>query len=527
MEKGYLALVLHTHLPYVRHPEHDNFLEERWLYEAITETYIPLINIFDGFLKDGIDFKITMSLTPPLIGMLCDPLLQSRYLRYLEKLIELSYKEIERTRWQPEFNGTAHFYRDRFENSRYVFSEKYHSNLINAFRKFQDAGNLEVITCGATHGFLPNMQINANAVRAQIRIAAQYHRQILGRSPAGIWLPECGFFPGVDNFLKEEGIRYFLMDTHGVLFASPRPRYGVYAPIYCHSGVAAFGRDVESSKSVWSAEQGYPGDHRYRDFYRDIGYDLDFDYIRPYIHDGHIRIATGIKYFQITGKSNDKQPYNRHIALETAASHAGNFMFNREKQIEHLAGLMDRKPIIVAPYDAELFGHWWFEGPEWINFLVRKITFDQKLIALTTPYRYLTEYNRNQVSTPIFSSWGYKGFSEVWLEGSNDWIYRHLHEAADRMVQLAQQYQQGTDPLKGRALNQMVRELLLAQSSDWAFIMKTGTMVDYAVRRTKIHIHHFNRLYEGIVHNHMDEGFLSYLEYCNNIFPNLDYRVYA
>ena len=202
-------------------------------------------------------------------------------------------------------------------------------------------------------------------------------------------------------------------------------------------------------------------------------------------------------------------------------------MLNREKQIEHLASIMDRKPIVVAPYDAELFGHWWFEGPDWINFLFRKIAFDQKTISLITPMEYLEMYPVNQVSTPSLSSWGYKGYNEYWLNGSNDWIYRHLHKAAERMIELSQKFSDTNgNALKNRALNQAARELLLAQSSDWAFIMKTGTMVEYAVKRTKEHLFRFTRLYDDIRANNIDAAWLSDIEGKDNIFPDIDYRVY-
>ncbi len=525
-EKGYLALVLHAHLPYVRHPEHPDFFEESWLFEAITDTYIPLIKVFQGLRRDGVTFRITMSITPPLASMLLDPLLQERYLRHLGRLIELAEKEVERTRWLPEFNENARMYRDRFYEARRIFEDVYGRNILTAFRELEAQGCLEIITSAATHGYLPLMEICREAVRAQIKIATDFHRRVLDRRPVGFWLPECGYNPGDDQVLKEEGIRYFITDAHGVLFASPRPKYGVFAPICCKSGVAAFGRDMESSKQVWSAREGYPGDHDYREFYRDIGYDLEYDYIRPYIHSSGARINTGIKYYRITGKTHDKQPYNRQRAVEKAAIHAGNFMFNREKQIEYLASAMDRRPIVVAPYDAELFGHWWFEGPEWLDFLMRKIAYDQKTIALITPGDYLGIYRRNQVSTPSLSSWGYKGYSEVWLEGSNDWIYRHLHTAAGRMVELARTHP-GADGVLRRALNQAARELVLAQSSDWAFIMKTGTMVSYAVRRTKEHIWRFTRLYHDILGGTIDDGWLADIEYRDNIFPDIDYQVYA
>ena len=363
MAKGYLSLILHAHLPFVRHPEYDDFLEEDWLYEAITETYVPLIKVLEGLIRDNIPYRITMSLTPTLISMLGDPLLQSRYITHIEKLIELAEKEMIRNRQHPQFLTLATMYHKRFTEARALFINKYKKNLISAFKDFQDLGRLEIITCPATHAYLPLIRMNPLAVKAQIHIAAEHYQTIFGRKPKGIWLPECGYYPGLEEILKEEGIGYFVLDTHGILNAEPRPRYGNYAPIYCPNGTAAFGRDHESSKQVWSSKEGYPGDHDYREFYRDIGHDLDFDYIKPYIHKDGIRINTGIKYHRITGKTNHKEPYIPEWALEKAATHAGNFMFNREKQIEYISYWMDRTPILVAPYDAELFGHWWFEGP--------------------------------------------------------------------------------------------------------------------------------------------------------------------
>ena len=291
--------------------------------------------------------------------------------------------------------------------------------------------------------------------------------------------------------------------------------------------MAAFGRDVESSKSVWSSKEGYPGDYDYREFYRDVGFDLDYPYIKPYIHESGLRVFTGMKYYRITGPSlENKEPYSETVALEKAADHAGNFMFNRQKQIEYLSTLMDRPPLIVSPYDAELFGHWWYEGPEFLNFLLQKMHYDQDAIKTITPSEYLQGFPKNQVATPSFSSWGYKGYCEVWLEGSNDWLYRHLHKAAERMTELANEHLQADGWLL-RALNQAARELLLAQSSDWAFIMKTKTMVDYAVQRTKTHLLNFNDLYQQIKQSSIIENQLADLEYRNDIFPDIDYTLFA
>jgi 1,4-alpha-glucan branching enzyme len=396
--------------------------------------------------------------------------------------------------------------------------------LLEVYAHASDIGKLEIITCAATHGFLP-LILNRDAARAQIEIAAAHYENHLGRRPRGIWLPECGYVPGIDEILKDVGISYFFTDSHGILFGSPRPRNGIFAPVYCPSAVAAFGRDLESSKQVWSAREGYPGDYEYRDFYRDVGFDLEYDYIRPYLHADGNRTNLGIKYYRITGQGNNKETYRPSLARERAAVHAGNFMFNRVKQAEYLRGMLGIKPIIVSPYDAELFGHWWYEGPDWIDFLLRKLHFDQDTIRPITPSEYLQEHPKLQVLTPSMSSWGYKGYSEVWLEGSNDWIYPHIHMMADRMVELAGRAPDASG-LAHRALNQAARELLLAQSSDWAFIMKTGTMVEYAHKRTKEHITRFNRLYDDITQGKINEQWLGEIEHRDNIFPDIDYRVY-
>jgi 1,4-alpha-glucan branching enzyme len=516
--------VLHGHLPYVRHPEHEDFLEEDWLYEAITETYIPLIMMFERLVQDRINFKMTMSVTPTLASMLTDELLQQRYLKHINKLIELAHKEVERTRWLGEFQRLAVMYLNLFTGARDLF-ERYHHNLVSAFRRFQDSGNLEIITCGATHGYFPLMDVAKASVKAQVRVAVTNYEKNFGRKPRGIWLPECGYQPGDDEILKESGIKYFFTDSHGILHGTPRPKYGVFAPVYCKSGVAVFSRDMESSKQVWSSVEGYPGDYHYREFYRDVGFDLDYEYIKPYILPDGVRINTGIKYYRITGPGAEKQPYDPECARQKAADHAGNFMFNREKQVEYLYDALGRKPVIVSPYDAELYGHWWFEGPMWLEFLIRKINFDQKVIKMITPSEYLAENPRNQVITPSLSSWGWKGYSEVWIQGTNDWVYRHLHKASWVMTALVKDNPH-TNGLKKRALNQALRELLLAQSSDWAFIMATGTHVSYAQRRTKDHLLRFFKLSDDIRAENIDDNFLKELEYKDNIFPEIDYRVH-
>jgi len=327
--------------------------------------------------------------------------------------------------------------------------------------------------------------------------------------------------------LADAGLRYFLVDGHGLLYAQPRPKFGTYAPIFTETGVAAFGRDHESSQQVWSAEVGYPGNPLYREFYKDLGWEAEYEYIKPFVMPNGQRKNTGIKYHKITGRGLDlgaKQLYDPYWAKEKAAEHAANFSYNRERQIENLNQMMGRPPIVVSPYDAELFGHWWYEGPWFIDYLIRKSHYDQNTYKMTHLADYLRAHPTQQVSRPAQSSWGHKGFHEYWLNDTNAWIYPHLHKATERMIELARR--EPDDDLQCRALNQAARELLLAQSSDWAFIMRTGTMVPYAVRRTRSHLLRFDKLFDDLNEGKVDSGWLEKVEYMDNIFPEINYRVY-
>ena len=529
MPVGYWCPVLHAHLPYVRHPEYPSFMEEDWFFEALTETYVPIVRVLDGLLRDGVDYRLTMTLSPPLVSMMTDELLIGRYHRHLDALVELARREIQRTRhWQPQFQELAHFYHDEFRDVRRIFRDVYGSNLVAAFRKHRDAGKLEIITCGATHGFLPLMDPVPQAVRAQVHVAAQHYKRHFGRDAEGIWLPECGYLPGHEVYLKEVGLRFSFLESHGLTDAHPRPSFGVHAPIVSPGGIVFFARDMESSRQVWSAESGYPGDFDYREFYKDIGFELPMSDLKEFLPDGE-RKNIGIKYYRVTGRGTDlghKQPYVRAWAMEKAAQHAGNFLANRQRQVQHLAGRYGRPPIVVSPYDAELYGHWWFEGPQFLDYLFRKMHHDQDVVKAVTPSEYLRLHPDLDVCQPPMCTWGAEGYAEVWLNASNDWIYPHLDMAAERMVELARRYQQPSAE-EWRALNQAARELLLAQSSDWAFIMKTNTTVEYAKKRTRDHIARFDYLYRSLTGQcPLEPGILREFEERDNVFPEVDYRVY-
>lgn len=522
--KGTIGFVLHAHLPFVRHPEYEQFLEEDWLYEAISETYLPFLRMCNRLVADGVDFRFTVSVSPTLSAMLCDSLLQNRYVRHLEKLMELGDKEIERTKKNPELQKLARMYKEFFEQNLEDFTEIYRKNIIWGFKTLEKEGYLEIITTSATHSFLPLYQQHPEAIEAQVQTAVIDYGRKFGKKPTGFWLPEFGFYPGIEKFLRKNDISYFFTAAHGILFAGNKPPYGVYAPLRCDNGIHAFGRDYPTSDAIWSEDRGYPGDVDYREFYRDIGYDLPLDYIGPYVHEPEVRVCTGYKYYAITGDTEEKRVYDRDAAVRKIEEHADNFLYNRRKQLKKFEGIIDRVPFIVAPFDAELFGHWWFEGIDWLEAVVRRIDTDEDF-SLITPSDYLKAYPSNQEGVPSFSSWGNKGYAEVWLGGENDWIYRHIQMAIERMTELVDRYPDESG-LKQRVLNQAAREVMLAMASDWPFIMNTGTTVPYAERRIREHLYNFNYIYERLCRNTVDTEWLTTIEKKHNLFPDIDYRVF-
>jgi 1,4-alpha-glucan branching enzyme len=538
---GHFALILHAHLPFVRHPEHERFIEEDWLFEAVTETYIPLLRMMQRLVHEGVRFKLTMSITPTLAAMLQDQLLCERYVRHLELLIDLAARERKRNSKHAQLGELAEFYTNFFSETRRQFEEEWNCDLLSVIRELRETGALEIMASAATHAVLPIIQQQSpRAARAQVLIGHDMYVEAFGEEAAGFWLPECGYVPGLESSLQETNLRWFVVDTHGLLFGTPRPCRSIYAPYYTPAGPAAFARDPKVSRQVWSAHEGYPGDPAYRDFYRDLGFDLPLEDLGS-IAQG-TRKFSGIKYHRVTGRGNDKQLYDRRAAEHAAGIHAIHFVEQCREQIQQIdkAGFA---PTIVAPFDAELFGHWWFEGPIFLEQFIRHAA-DQQDFLLSTPSEYLAAHPTQQIVEPAASTWGEDGHLAVWLDPSNAWIYPQLNAATARMCDLAHQqihdFGEKRLPLglDGRAkalsltttdriLQQLARELLLAQSSDWAFLIKNGTAREYATRRTTEHLARFNRLHDQFVTNNVDEEFLRDCEWRDNIFPNLNWRYYA
>jgi 1,4-alpha-glucan branching enzyme len=425
-----------------------------------------------------------------------------------------------------------------------LWHDRYGHDLIKAFRELQDEGVIEIVTCTATHGFMPLISTGESR-RAQVAIAVANYKKHFGRQPRGIWLAECAYEPGIEDLLKENGVEYFISDTHAILYGDPRPRYGVHAPVACPNGTAVFARDVETSQQVWSAEVGYPGNELYREFYRDIGWDAPLDYLKPHLHADGERRHLGLKYHRITGRDvpqQVKQPYIPALAREKVAQDASHFIGERVKQARLLRDTFDgHPPLVVSPYDAELYGHWWFEGPQFIDFFFKKLHFDQNEIEAITPSDFLDSGIPIQIQKPTASSWGEAGYYKVWINEKNSWMYPYQHDAERKMTAYADAAQNPKSKVRSpkdlrpwtldfevstRVLNQMARELLLAQSSDWAFQIYQGTTVQYSTRRFESHIHRFDLLARMLDSGKVEDELLAEIERRDNIFPEIDFNIY-
>lgn len=527
MALGYINILLHAHLPFIRHPEYPEFLEETWLFEAISETYLPLLRAFNRLHEDKVPINVTISFSPTLISMLSDELLQERYVHHLDKMIELGQKEIERTgREDRQFLPLAQMYLELFTQNRVDFFETYGRDILSGYARLARAGAIELVTTPASYPFMPMYEHYPENLHAQVENSLRVFDRSFGMAPKGMWIPEAGYFPGLEHYLKDAGLQYFYSSFHGVLFSPDVPRSGIYAPAKLANGMYAFPRDLSSASLVWSAKTGYPSDANYRDFYRDIGHDLPLDYVRPYIHLNQTRVNTGYKYYAITGATPHKRPYDLAAAKAKIGEHAQNFVFHHLGHMRKVQPLMGQPPVSTSPYTAELLGHWWFEGVQWLEAMLRELAKQGDELAAITPSQYLRLFPEQQKVQPIFASWGNKGYAETWLDGSNDWIYRHIHMAIDRMVELTERFPDATG-LKRRALNQAARETLLVQSLDWPVIMRNGTSSGYAAGRIKEHLSNFYRIYDALGEGKLSTEWLTRIERKNNIFPDLDYLDFA
>lgn len=525
MAKGYLALILHSHLPYVRHPEYPECLEEEWLFQAVTECYAPLLFMLRELERDGVPFRLALSFSPPLCEMLRDELLRERCTGYVASRLELAEKELRRTGGTPYFPA-ARMYRDHYRRLWDDYVERDGCELLAGFTRLAREGAVELMTTTATHALLP-LVATAEARRVQVEAGCRSFREHFGFRPRGMWLPECAYQPGVEDLLAASNVRAFFVDSHAALLARPTPTAGVFRPFRAPSGPVAFARDADSSREVWSCEEGYPGHPAYREFYRDVGHDADYQYVRPYLHRDGVRRNLGLKYHRITGRVglDRKEPYDPAAARRKAEEHGRDFVRKRTAQVRRVRPHTDAPPVVVAPYDTELFGHRWLEGLKFLESVFRTVAGSDEL-ALTTPSRYLEYHPPEQRCRPGTSSWGYGGYFELWINATNDWIYPRLHRAEEQMVGLARAFPSPT-PLQKRALDQCARELVLAQASDWPFLMSVHSFEDYARGRITKHLQTFRTLRKELYAGAVDEEFLSRVEDQDGIFRGMDYSLFA
>lgn len=549
MPDGSFVLVHHGHMPWVighgRWPH-----GEHWLFEAALGVYMPLLKVIEEIHAAGVRAPFTLGLTPVLLEQLAHPRFRRGFREYLDERLQRAahdardpwFEHLAR-RWEHELQS----YRDRFE--------ALDGNLAAAFAEHAVAGRVELLSSLATHGYAPLLKHDAS-IRAQLAAGLAISEQHLGFRPGGVWLPECAFRPagywtppvlhgdsrlrrGVDQLLGEQGVTHFFVDAH--LVEGARSEGTVHdghftkvdwdeAVKYAGRGwrsvlephrvgtdgtmseVVAFARHPLVSEQVWSGEVGYPGDARYLEFHKKHG-------------------DEGLRYWRVTGGDVDlggKEFYQPDRISGAVHEHAQHFAGTVRRILADYRAATGRDGCVVAPFDAELFGHWWFEGPKWLDYVIRKAAFDQDVLELTTPGRYLDEHPVHQVSVPATSTWGHKGNFETWLNRGNDWIYVHLLELGQRMRELALKYKGGApDATTARALAQCAREVLLAQSSDWPFIITQGTSTDYAARRVRDHVCRFHYLADAVTAGAIDLEVLGALEYIDNIFPEIDFSLFA
>ncbi len=468
------ALILHAHLPYIR-PTGAEILEERWLYEAVAETYIPLLWALERLRRDGVPARLAISLSGTLLSMLGDPGLMERCRDHLVRVARLAAREADRLSGT-RLAAAARFHAERYANLVLAIDER-SGDLIGAYRELAESGMVELFTAAGTHGYLPLLATDTGR-RAQIEAGLQEFERHFGRRPAGLWLPECAYAPGLDHLLGAAGVRWFVAEADTVEAAWP-PAPGT-ACVRTPSGVAAFARDRAASVQVWDAKRGFPGAPAYREFYRDQGFDLTLTEVGAWLVDGSVRSDTGLKYYKVTGDVDlqEKQPYDPVLAEATAATHAREY-------VRHLAG---REGLVVTPFDAELFGHWWFEGPLLMEALFRELG---GTVRPVTPSDYLGSAPDLPLVRLPAGSWGADGNHTRWLCPANDDLWPRLHEAEHEMADLAASGAP-TPVVDGAA-----RQLLLAQSSDWPFIISCGTTVQYARSRALQHLQQFDGIAAG------------------------------
>jgi len=521
-----ISLVLHAHLPFVREYNGEDDLnqsgEEGWFFDALSETYIPLLLMFDRLESNRTPFRLGLSVSPLLCQMLGDEHLQKKYLAHIDRQIEFGRQELERTADQGDLHRLAKLYFDRLVDRRIAFTERYDGNILKAIDSFRRKGKIEILASPATHAFLPFHCSSPESIQAQLETALPCYRQRFGSCPQGLWLPELGWAAALEPYLRAYNYSHTIVDTHGLIFGKPAPLKGSYYPVRTPGGIFIFGRDFYAVGDI----ERMAAEEIYRDNNRDAGYELPAGDISPFLNADGERRMTGFKYWQLSARQGRNAVYNPDAAADKAVEHARAFLENRLARLAEAGKNMEGIPVSLCAFKADSFGRFWHEGPAFIEALFRLATSYRELQFLT-PAEYLYKQNiiSIQTSVPEFSSWGYNGYAETWLDASNDWMYRHLIRSAERMTELAERFPDDTG-LKERALNQAAREILLAQCSDWPKLLYKQESTEYARSRIENALRNFTTIYEALGSNYISTEWLTCAERRHNVFPNINYRVF-
>jgi 1,4-alpha-glucan branching enzyme len=532
-----ISLIFEAHLPFVREYRKDDDLsqageEDRFL-QFVSETLIPLLEVLHKLENDNIPFRLAIAVSPILCHMLNDEHLQKKYLHYIDKQIEFGRQELERTAGNDVLNKLVKNYYNKIVDRRIAYTERYDKNLLKAIDYFRRKGKIEILASCATHAFLPFISHNHESLQAQMEVPIQAYRRHFGGTPQGFWLPSLGWTPELESFLTAYNYTFTILDTHGLLFGNPTPEKGCFYPIKTPAGTFILGRDRYAIREI----RKIAADELYRNNDRDAGYELPVEIISPFLSTEGERHRTGYNYWSnmANGKTNSQAEienesginiYNPQAASKRVIEHAKTFLENTTARLEDASKYMNEAPISISAHNAANFGSYWYEGPQFIEALFKAAAqYNDLKFICPSEYIYRQDISSFQVVSPEFSSSGVNGYAETWLDVSNDWIYRHLSRAMERMTELAERFPDDTG-LKERALNQAAREILLAQSSDWPTLLHRQESKEYAHKKAENALRNFTTIYEALGSNYISTEWLTTLERKHNIFPNINYRVF-
>jgi 1,4-alpha-glucan branching enzyme len=488
-----VCLLLHAHLPWVRHAEHEGVLEEGWFFEALMNCYLPLLDVLESVAADRVPARVTVSISSTLSAMLDDSLLMGRARRHVDALRRLVDQLRHGSQSPPPTLDFLQREAVRLERVSVELGRSSDPTVLERLRALDQSGAIELIATAASHAYLPLLATEAGR-RAQIRLGLQAFERAFGRRSRGFWLPECGYAPGLDGLLAEHSLRFTFVEEHALSGSSGLAPVGRMP-----SGVLALARDAASAREVWSREVGYPGDPVYREFHRDVGFDLPTSRLPPQLGGDGPRRSTGLKLHRIGHEADlrHKEPYESASARHRAREHAHDFLRRRQIQLERAVDRPQGDLPVICPFDAELFGHWWFEGPVFLDALLRGSAEMGPCVPLRSVSEVVESLHDPPSLEPQSSSWGEGGDHRTWLNPRNHWLWPALHRSERHFLRLAQRACTAELP-EPSLLGSAARELLLAQASDWLFQIANDPVAGYPVRRARDHLSRFAELVEAI-----------------------------